>query len=823
MRLYKTTPMKTTLLFLSTILFSFTINAQIDFEQHITVDDTGGTNGANSVFAADLDGDGDMDMISASTNDDKIAWYENTDGLGNFGPQQIISETVLGATSVFAVDVDGDGDVDILAASSIDDTIGWFRNNGQGTFGPHQIISNHADGASSVYAADADGDGDMDVFSASATDDKIAWYENTNGQGNFGPQQVISTNFDYPLDVVAGDIDGDGDMDILSGGRYINSRVAWFKNTNGNGNFVFQQELTTDIFYCRGAILADIDGDGDLDIAATSWKIEGHRVIWFENTNGQGNFSTTPITIALLTSNARPETLCAKDFDNDGDLDIAVGTDNEGLSWFKNNGSGIFGTQQIIDSDIEDVRAIFPTDIDADGDQDLLVAANRADRIAWHKNTNGQGSFGPANELANINGANGTYHLQAIDVDGDGDKDIIAALFYDNRVVWQENLDGLGNFSELRELGTLNDAIAVFAGDVDGDGKMDVLAAGHEKLIWYRNLDGLGSFEPEQIIDYQQYADMETVHAADIDGDGDLDVFGHLSSNMLFWKENNGTGGFGPRQIISQQYVLSDSIVTADMDNDGDLDLVVCYWGDGVIVWYENIDGQGSFSSDKLVDTLLAPDQVDVADFDNDGDMDIVTLDYGTDEVMWYENIDGQGAFGSKQVISNTIARPFSLKATDIDNDGDMDVLATSYSTATLWLFQNDGNGNFNNGQAFTSEVRSPIFVTADDFNGDGKMDALASSYSNDEIIWFENKGPLSIEENIANLFNIYPNPTNGMLTINGSSAVSEIAVYNNLGQLLFTSEEKNQVNLSALGSGIYFLKISNENGQTETKMIIKQ
>ncbi|WP_410005676.1 FG-GAP repeat domain-containing protein [Aequorivita nionensis] len=320
--------MKTALLFLSAILFSFSISAQIDFEPHITVDDTGGTNGANSVFAADLDGDGDMDMISASTNDDKIAWYKNIDGLGAFGPQQIISETALGAYSVFATDIDGDGDMDILAASYFDDTIGWFANNGQGTFGSRQIISTLADGASSVYANDADGDGDMDVFSASATDDKIAWYENTNGQGNFGAQQVISTNFDYPLEVVAGDIDGDGDMDILSGSRYNNSRVAWFKNTNGQGNFVFQQELTTDISYCRAATLADMDGDGDLDIVATSWTFGSHRVIWFENTNGQGNFNNTPNTVGLLTNNANPETLYAKDFDNDGDLDIAVGTYN---------------------------------------------------------------------------------------------------------------------------------------------------------------------------------------------------------------------------------------------------------------------------------------------------------------------------------------------------------------------------------------------------------------------------------------------------------------------------------------------------------------
>ena len=83
---------------------------------------------ARSVFAADLDGDGDVDVLSASWNDDKIAWYENTDGLGDFGPERIISTSADGAYSVFAADLDGDGDVDVLSASLFDDKIAWYEN-----------------------------------------------------------------------------------------------------------------------------------------------------------------------------------------------------------------------------------------------------------------------------------------------------------------------------------------------------------------------------------------------------------------------------------------------------------------------------------------------------------------------------------------------------------------------------------------------------------------------------------------------------------------------------------------------------------------------
>ncbi|MEZ6124281.1 MAG: VCBS repeat-containing protein [Planctomycetaceae bacterium] len=90
----------------------------------------------------------------------------------------MISTAADGAYSVFAADVDGDGDLDILSASSRDDTIAWYENDGNQVF-TKRVISTAADGAYSVFAADVDGDGDLDVLSASYSDDTIAWYETT--------------------------------------------------------------------------------------------------------------------------------------------------------------------------------------------------------------------------------------------------------------------------------------------------------------------------------------------------------------------------------------------------------------------------------------------------------------------------------------------------------------------------------------------------------------------------------------------------------------------------------------------------------------------
>ena len=111
--------------------------------------------------------------------DDKISWYEND------GNQNFIADTITtgaaGASSVYAADVDGDGDMDVLSASLNDNKIAWYENDGFQSFTVHAITL-IANWPRSVHAADLDGDGDMDVLSASQHDDRIAWYENDSLQ-----------------------------------------------------------------------------------------------------------------------------------------------------------------------------------------------------------------------------------------------------------------------------------------------------------------------------------------------------------------------------------------------------------------------------------------------------------------------------------------------------------------------------------------------------------------------------------------------------------------------------------------------------------------
>ena len=110
-----------------------------------------------SVLAIDVDDDGDIDVLAASKNDDTVNWYEN-DGSQSF-TERIITTLADEVRSTYAIDVDGDGDVDALSASLADDTVAWYENDGSQSF-TERVITNSADGARSVFAIDVDGDGE---------------------------------------------------------------------------------------------------------------------------------------------------------------------------------------------------------------------------------------------------------------------------------------------------------------------------------------------------------------------------------------------------------------------------------------------------------------------------------------------------------------------------------------------------------------------------------------------------------------------------------------------------------------------------------------
>ena len=226
-----------------------------------------------SVIVADLDNDGDLDVVSAAfrfrsrfANVNKIAWYENLNGNANFSQEKIISTETDGVRSIFAADLDGDGITDILSASGHDNTVAWFQNK-NGEFGERQVIHSNVRGASSVFAEDIDRDGDLDVLSASPTDGIVAWYENTNGLGDFSDPSVVTDQAGAAISVIAGDLDGDGDFDVaITSSQFAidqEDKIAWHENLDGRGNFGEQNIISLRHDSPTGIVADDVDGDND--------------------------------------------------------------------------------------------------------------------------------------------------------------------------------------------------------------------------------------------------------------------------------------------------------------------------------------------------------------------------------------------------------------------------------------------------------------------------------------------------------------------------------------------------------------------------------
>jgi len=345
---------------------------------------TTAANGAISVFAADLDNDGDIDLVSSSQDDNKIAWYENDGAETPTFTTSTIAVSAEGAWSVYAADMDNDGDMDIVSASKTDNTIAWYENDG--TANPSWVAANidtNATGARSVYIADLDNDGDMDIVSASFNDNTIAWYENDGAENPTWSAVNIDITASGATSVFASDLDNDGDLDILASSAN-NNTIAWYENDGGVNPTWTASVIATSADVPILIFASDMDNDGDVDIISAS-KTD-NTIAWYEN-DGAVNPSWTAADIATNAENARAIFLA--DMDNDGDMDIlSASQDDDTIAWYENDGAANPSwTAADIVTNIDGANFVFAADLDKDGDMDIVSTAINDDSVTWFKNS----------------------------------------------------------------------------------------------------------------------------------------------------------------------------------------------------------------------------------------------------------------------------------------------------------------------------------------------------------------------------------------------------------------------------------------------------
>ena len=354
---------------------------------------------ASSVKFADIDGDEIDDIVAIG--EDSVVWYKGTGGENaGFSEPKTISTSIFDGRSIAVADLDGDEDLDVVSASYLDSKIAWYENaDGQGNFNPQQLISTNAIGAAHVSTGDVDNDGDVDVISASAGDGSIHLYPNRGGFNSL--PTTITRNAEVARSAFPVDIDGDEDLDVVVA-SYLSGVVSWFEFDEQTGRYGIEKRIDV-VPGVSFAFPADLGGDDLPDIVVSS--ISGTSVRWSE-------------------SDEQTQIIA----DENGD-DIEIKT-------------RVFDVAQPISDVTQGTQMVIAGDVDGDGDEDVISASFDDGIIAWYQQ-NGDADNGFNDEIQTITEEEeqllGAVAIDAADIDDDGDLDIVAVSQSQNKVVWFES------------------------------------------------------------------------------------------------------------------------------------------------------------------------------------------------------------------------------------------------------------------------------------------------------------------------------------------------------------------------------------------------
>jgi hypothetical protein len=423
-------PMKTLLLSCCIVAAGAGLSAGTAFEEHLIA---GGLTYPYGINAADLNGDGKIDLTLADARkDNAVYWFEN-DGAGKFTrhlayrlppPSWRLERHEL-------ADVNKDGLIDIVIVENSAGCLIWLENPGpagiRGLWREHFItLSTRVPGAYDVAVGDVDGDGWPDVAASSwRMGNMFSWHRNpglalpkggdyritaaTDNNWAEWKQYNVAENLLETRMIRLADMDGDGDLD-MAGTATRSGTVLWLENPGKDlvtsEPHPFSTGYGTRLMWAQHVIdrtgrpahgqVADMDGDGDPDLLLASGMAAEivpsevmpvvHEVTWHENLGGGKGWKKHVIATPF------PEAFeaVAADFDQDGDLDVVVtawiAETGVSLAWFENNGSDRW-TAHPLKKDWPHAVQVITADIDGDGRTDIVASAeDGAAELRWWRN-----------------------------------------------------------------------------------------------------------------------------------------------------------------------------------------------------------------------------------------------------------------------------------------------------------------------------------------------------------------------------------------------------------------------------------------------------
>ncbi|OUJ71096.1 hypothetical protein BXP70_22530 [Hymenobacter crusticola] len=852
------------------------------------------------VVLGDVDGDGDLDLVAATSNyfHNSVSVRLNN-GSGTFSGTQEV-RVGSGPHGVALGDVDGDGDLDLLAVNYVslggseNGTVSVRLNNGSGSFsttGTEAAVGAHA---LTIRVGDIDNDGDLDFVVANSAGTTVSVRLN-NGSGTFTGSQEVAVGFN-PYEAVLADVDADGDLDLLAvnlfdytkpGGDFNASTVSVRLN-DGQGTFSGTQNLPVGQ-EAQGLTLGDVDGDGDLDLLAANGLTNTVRVLL---NNSSGSFGGSR---QVAVGNA-PYGVNLGDVDGDGDLDLLTtnfGSNAVSVRLNQVAAPNLFALASLAPtrnslavSRSAPVTATFtqPLSTSAATQGALKVFSQQAggkragtaavsgntltfkpstdfkpgEKVFATLTTAAQNSTGQNLALGHVfefttatSPSSGSFgggtdpavgstpsSIATGDVDGDGDLDLLAANLDGNTASVRLN-NGSGAFSGSQEVSVGRGPVHVVLGDVDGDGDLDLATANsRDYTVSVRLNNGSGTFAGRANVSVGN-----TPHAlvlGDVDGDGDLDLLAanytvdnNSYASTVSVRLNNGLGEFSGSQDVFVG-TRPTGLILGDVDNDGDLDLLTANSNKSTASLRFN-DGSGTFSGSTDVEVGSNPEAIALGDLDHDGDLDLLVANPALNLVSIHLN-NGLGSFSGNQQVA-VGANPHSLVLHDLDGDGDLDLATVSSSTNGASIRLNNGTGTFSGSQEVAIGT-APYGLAFGDVDGNGTLDLLAAnSGTNTASVRLNTAGtsaqakvlataPTRLTEQVS----LYPNPAHSSVQLHLPAELArhsvQLRVVNTLGQVVvqqnLAGQAAQEVQLPKLAAGVYNVQLGTSQGTVNKRLSIQ-
>jgi hypothetical protein len=704
-----------------------------------------------------------------------LALFAHGEGFGACPDFQVTTPEFATGTlprSVVVGDFNGDGKPDLAVANKLSDDVSILLGRGDGTFSSAvnyalgkppsypQLVFPDPVSPLSLAVGDFNGDGKSDLvvanFGAGTISillgrgdgtffraiDPFAFAEASDARIGSGYAQAnaIRTVYSGYYQVVVGDLDGDGKMDLVVTNFYKPYTVTILL---GRGNGTFGPAVSYDAGGSvagggvKSVAIGDFNGDGKNDLAVTSLNPYGEdnnpNTVSILLGKGDGTFGKP------VTYEAAPyaTSVVVGDFNGDGKSDLAVAT-ADSVAILLGNGNGTFAAPTNYPAGAG-ILFLAVGDFNGEGKSDLAVVSTLGVSLLLG---NGNGTFaasavrylaGGGGQDDNIGPYVNTAGVPVAigDFNGDGKTDLAVVNRFSNSVsILLGNGNGTFDATVAYPVGSAPTSVA--AGDFNGDGRSDLAVTNsYSNSVSVLLGNGGGTFAPA--VNYTVGRSPSSVAIGDFDGDGksDLAVANSDSNSVsVLLGVGNGTFGIAPSNSVGTN---PRSIVVGDFNGDGNSDLAVANSGAyaaGPSISILLGDGKGLFAPAINYPSDDTPVSLAVGDFNGDGKSDLAVVNRGYYTGGSISILLGDGKGGFRPAIRYSLAgpSPVSVAIADFNGDGKSDLAVGTYNHG-VWVFSGNGDGTFAPPVGFVPDNGSSGgSVAIGDFNGDGKSDLAVTN-----------------------------------------------------------------------------------------------